>query len=173
MRGSFSTTVIDDFAQAAAQGELDNSSFEFTLTIVSDDLDHLVHDPQHQARMVGTVKAPALSSQPLTATDGIFNLFVPDPDQTNVRQMRYQMKLRSQEGKTFFFQGFKSIHDDPGFDMWADTTTLYITAYEGDNAGSPVIGRGILKIETDDFRTQMSTMKVSNAWLLTNTIASS
>jgi cholesterol oxidase len=113
--------------------------------------------------MLGTVKAPALSPHPLTATEGRFNLFVRDPDQQNVRQMRYQMKLTSREGQTYFFQGFKSIHDDPGFDLWVDTTTLFITAYAGNSAAGPVVGKGILKIETDDFRRQMTTMKVNNA----------
>jgi cholesterol oxidase len=163
MRGSFSTSVKDDYDRAAAQGQQDNSGFEFTLTIVSDDLDSMIHDPEHSARMVGTVRAPALSPHPLTATEGRFNLFIRDPEQDNLRQMRYQMKLTSREGKTYFFQGFKSIHDDPGFDLWVDTTTLYITAYEGDSAAGPVLGKGILKIETDDFRRQMTTMKVNHA----------
>ena len=163
MRGTFSTSVKDDFDQAAAQGQRENSGFEFTLTIIADDLEHLIHDPEHAAGMLGTVKAPALSPHPLTATEGRFNLFVRDPDQQNVRQMRYQMKLTSREGQTYFFQGFKSIHDDPGFDLWVDTTTLFITAYAGNSAAGPVVGKGILKIETDDFRRQMTTMKVNNA----------
>ena len=71
--------------------------------------------------------------------------------------------MTSQEGRTYFFQGFKAIHDDPGYDLWADTTTLYITVYEGETGDSPVLGRGILKIEADDFRRQMTTMQVNNA----------
>jgi cholesterol oxidase len=99
----------------------------------------------------------------MTATGGVFNLFIQDPDQSNVQQMRYQINLTSQEGRTYFFQGFKAIHDDPGFDLWTDTTTLYITVYEGETGESPVLGRGILKIEADDFRRQLTTMQVNNA----------
>jgi hypothetical protein len=54
MRGSFSTTIKDSYDLAATQGERDNSHFEFTLTVMSDDLEHLIHDPEYQAKMVGT-----------------------------------------------------------------------------------------------------------------------
>jgi len=40
--------------------------------------------------------------------------------------MRYQMELRSVEGKTYYFDGFKLIRDESGVDVWSDTTTLYI-----------------------------------------------
>ena len=163
MRGYFSAGALDDYEQAFDQGKQDDSTFEFTLTITSDDLDTLLEDPDHQARMVGTVTAPALSDHALTATEGVFNLLTVDPDQANTRRMKYRMRMTSQEGRVYYFDGFKVIHDDPGFDMWADTTTLYITAYDGDSADSPVLGKGVLKIEPDDFRRQMTTMLVTNA----------
>lgn len=170
MRGSFSTKVLDDFERAEEQGARDSSPFEFTLTIASDDLDRMLSDESHQARMIGSVTAPALSSNPLTATDGIFNLFVKDPDQVNTRRMRYRMKMASEEGRAYYFEGFKAIHDDPGFDMWADTTTLYITVHDGENSESPVLGKGILKIEVNDFRHQMTNMQVTGATGLTQQV---
>jgi len=163
MRGYFSTLVTSDYQEAADRGKEDGSSFEFTLTIISDDLETMLENPQHQAQMVGTVAAPALSPQPLVATQGVFNLFVADPDLTNARQMRYRMRLTSQQGRVYYFEGFKSIHDDPGFDMWTDTTTLFITVYDGEDEGSPVLGKGVLTIAVDDFRRQMTTMRATNA----------
>jgi cholesterol oxidase len=77
--------------------------------------------------------------------------------------MRYRMKLASSEGGTYFFDGFKRIHDDPGLDMWADTTTLFITVYEGDDDKGGVAGKGILHIRPQDFMKQMTTMRVRNA----------
>jgi cholesterol oxidase len=35
----------------------------------------MIKEPQHAATIVGTVNAPALSPQPLTASNGVFNLF--------------------------------------------------------------------------------------------------
>jgi len=42
--------------------------------------------------------------------------------------MKYRMKLTSVEGWTITWRGFKVIHDERGFDMWPDTSTLYITS---------------------------------------------
>jgi cholesterol oxidase len=97
-------------------------------------------------------------------TEGDFNLAVFDPDDpARVRRMKYRMLLTSEEGKKFFFDGFKIIRDDPGFDLWADTTTLYITVYEGESMEGPVVGKGILHVTLDDFQKQATTMKVLHA----------
>ncbi|MDA1127901.1 MAG: GMC oxidoreductase [Chloroflexi bacterium] len=162
MRGYCSTSVDSVYQEAADRGEETGSSFDFTLTIISEDLETMLKDSAHQAKMVGTVKAPELSDQPLMATHGEFNLFVADPDLHNARQMQYRMRLTTQEGRVYFFEGFKSIHEDPGFDMWADTTTLYIKIYDGDSAAAPLIYKGVLKIEIADFRRQMTTMQANN-----------
>lgn len=163
MRGYFSAQVKDDYQAAAQRGEQDNDKFEFTLTVISDDLDRMLTDPAHYARMLGSVTAPSLSANPLTVTEGEFNLFIDDPDQTGTRQMRYRMKLTDDDGKEYFFTGFKVIHQDPGFDVWADTTTLFITVYDGIDDAAPVLGRGILHILPEDFLRQMTTLQVKNA----------
>lgn len=160
MRGHVSLGVTDDFAEGARRGEAEGSDFRFTLTIVSDDLDRMLTNPAHEARMFGSVVAPALSPQPITATDGVFNLFADDPERIDTRQMRYRMKLTTQEGATYRFTGHKVIRDDPGLDQWADTTTLYVTL--DDEAGQRV-GTGILTIRPDDFARQMTTMRATNA----------
>ncbi|MCX7596249.1 MAG: GMC family oxidoreductase, partial [Fischerella sp.] len=147
MRGFFSTQVKDDYQKAAQKGKKDNSPLEFTVTVIADDLEVLLNDPNHPAKIIGTVKAPAISPDPLTVTNGQFNLFVQEQDQPNTRQMRYRMYMSAETGQIYYFEGFKQIHDHPGFDMWSDTTTLYITVYEGDSRNNPVLGKGILKIQ--------------------------
>jgi cholesterol oxidase len=160
MSGWLSTAVTGDYEQAAAQAEADGSRFEFTVTVVSDDLDRLLSDESHSARLIGTVTCAALSEHPLTITQGAFNLFVHDPDLPAARKMRYRMKLTSEEGRVFAFEGFKLVHDDEGlFDPWTDTTTLFVTVTEQDE----VLGRGILRIATRDFMRQMRTMEVTGA----------
>jgi cholesterol oxidase len=163
MRGYFSTTVTDDFERAFRQGEAEASPFEFTLTITSDDLQRMLDSSEHRARLHGSVTAPALSPHPLTVSHGQFNLLTVDAEQVRARRMRYRMRLTSEEGRSYFFDGYKSIHDDPGLDVWADTTTLFITVHEGDDAGSPVVGKGILRIRPADFTRQLTTMRVLNA----------
>ena len=129
MQGYFSTKVMDDYERGAEQGRLDESEFRFVVTVVSDDMDTMLKDPNHEASIVGTVTAPAISDRPLTATGGRFNLFVRDADQDNTRQMRYRMPLTTVDGERYCMVGFKTIHDDPGFDMWEDTTTLFIARF--------------------------------------------
>jgi cholesterol oxidase len=163
MQGFISPEVKDNFAQGAKQGKEDGSSCAFTLTIISDDLDAMLTKPEHCAGTLGTVTAPFLSPEPLTVTGGEFNLFVEDPAHPDTRQMHYRMKMTTTMGRAYFFYGFKVIHNDPGFDAWADNTTLYSTIFDGDNQDSPILGRGILVISPEDFLRQLTTIQVTNA----------
>jgi len=150
----------DDFKTGFEQGKKDDSDFAFVLTIRSDNVEKLLDERDHKAELTGTVQAPALSGDDLSVSDGVFNLFVEDSE-TNTRYMRYRMKLHAEEGKQYYFNGFKHIHDDPKFDVWEDTTTLFITVHDGANEHAPVLGKGILKIKADDFRKQMTTVEVT------------
>lgn len=164
MRGYFSTAVTDDnYQRGLEQGKQDKSPLEFTLTVIADDLDKLLNDPNHPAKIVGTLKAPVLAAEPITVTNSDFNLFVIEEDQQKTRQMRYRLHLTTQSGQHYYLKGFKEIHDDTGFDVWSDTTTLYITVYGGDNENHPILGQGILKIQPVDFIKQMTTLEVLNA----------
>ena len=163
MTGYLSTQVTGDYQAAADRGKTDDSPCSFTLTIVGADLERMLADSNHQARMIGTVTAPALSPDPITVTDGVFNLLVDDPDRVDGRQMRYRMKLTTEEDRCYLFVGFKIVHDDRGRDVWSATTTLYVTVYEGDNDTGPVVAKGILTIRPEDFMKQLTTMTVRGA----------
>jgi len=162
MKGYFSTNEKTDFQKGFDAGKENSSAFMFTLTIQSQDVEEFVKDPTHQCKMAGTVTAPALSSKPLTISNGIFNLFVKDETEAGLKKMKYRMNLHSYEGKQYYFYGYKRIKDDKGFDMWSDTTTLYITVFEGKDENAPVLGKGILKIASADFAVQMTTMTALN-----------
>jgi len=163
MRGYASTAVLKDFQEAFDQGRADNSPIEFTLTIVSEDVERMVSDPNHAAKMTGTVTAPMLSSKPLEAIDGKFNLFVTDPEHVDTRLMKYRMVLSSEEGKDYYFEGTKIVHDGPAFDIWHDTTTLFTTVREGAGPEGRIVCKGILKILPADFLRQLRTMEAVNA----------
>ncbi len=151
-----------DYNAGAAAGQQAGNKFEFTLTIRGDDLEAMLKEPGHEARMTGTAVAPALSAKPLMAVDGVFNLFVVDPGEVGTRKMKYRMKLVSEEGKEWEFEGFKVIQDHPALDVWHDTSTLYITLREP-GGGDAALGLGVLHIEPADFARQMTTMQVTNA----------
>jgi cholesterol oxidase len=163
MRGYFSTREKEDCEKAAAMGRQDSSPLEFTVTIVAADLDQFINSRFHEARMTGTVKAPELSTLPLSLTDGKFNLFVEDLSQVNTKRMAYSMPLSAADGKHYYLTGYKTIRDDPGFDIWSDTTTLRFQVFEGQNASGLLLGAGVLKISVADFAHQLTTFKSVNA----------
>jgi cholesterol oxidase len=176
MKGYFSSAVklatpplqLDpSYQQGFDQGQSGNSPFQFTLTIVSEDVQNMISSPAHEARMVGTVTAPMLSPRPLTITQGIFNLFTVDANNVDTHNMRYRMKMVTEEGRTFYFDGFKATHPDSVLQSWPATSTLYITIYDGESAASPILGKGILHIAPEDFARQLTTMKIINAGSLT------
>lgn len=88
------------------------------MTVIADDLELLLNDPQHPAKIIGTVTAPVISPDPLTVTKGDFNLFIEAEDQPQTRKMCYSMYMTAEKGQIYYFEGFKKIHDDPGFDVW-------------------------------------------------------
>merc|ERR1719506_615564 len=53
----------------------DNKNFRFILTVVLNDLDKAIADPNYEGVMTGTVRAPDLSPEPLQVTRGIFTCF--------------------------------------------------------------------------------------------------
>jgi len=171
MKGYFSRdftqpqgTDLKVYEAAAKSGEAHNSPIEFTLTITAGDLDRLINQPGHAATLVGTVDAPALSPHPLTASNGVFNLFEQYEQQVGVRHMNYDMKLTAEDGRDYYFSAFKSVPEDHGLlNIWPDTSTLYVTLYQGTDKTGPVIGSGVMHIEPADFAKQMTTMKVLNA----------
>ena len=163
MAGYFSSKEKEDFQRGYEEGKVDGASFAFILTIESEDVARLIEDPQHVARMVGTVQAPSLSGEPLTVSDGVFNLFVVDPSNPANRRMDYAMKLTAESGQTYYFTGFKLVHHGEGLHVWKETTTLYITLYQGDDDAGPVHARGILTISPTDFARQLTTMRATNA----------
>ncbi|WP_367254955.1 alpha/beta fold hydrolase [Pseudomonas sp. stari2] len=171
MKGYFSraftaaqSTDLKVYEAAAKRGEADNSPIDFTLTITANDLNRMIKEPEHAATIVGTVIAPALSPQPLTASNGVFNLFEQFEQQVDTRHMKYDMKLTVEDGNDYFFSAFKTVPEDNGvLNIWHDTSTLYVTLYRGPDKSGEVIGSGVMHIKPTDFAKQMTTMKVLNA----------
>ncbi len=165
MEGYFSTKVTgkEDYQQGFDDGKADGSSFRFVVTIISHNLHELLTDPQHRAALVGTVVAPKLSAEPILIQDGEFRLWSERPDGLGQWHLGYAMQLLTEDERTYFMDGFKTIVHDPGFKITSEITTLYITLYDGDSNQAPVMGKGILHISGEDIKHQMSTVKITHA----------
>jgi cholesterol oxidase len=155
----FTETMRGDWTDQTGK----TTALDFTLTIVSENLDRMLADLRHPAGLVGTVNAPALSTRPLTTSGGEFQLFIENLDQVETRNMVYRMTLTSEEGRSFFFEGKKTIRQNSILDIWHDTSTLFVTLRDGPNATGPALGQGVLHILPRDFATQLTTMKATNA----------
>jgi cholesterol oxidase len=155
--------IVDECRQGAHQGRKVRSGFEFTVTIGTEDLDSALTNPGHRFAMMGTTQVSALSPKPLTLAGGEFELLSKDPDEVGARRMRYRAKMNSDTGRQFFMSGFKVIRPGRLSRLWSDTTTLYITVYDGPDSSSPVLGRGVLKISLDDFVRQLATIEIAGA----------
>jgi cholesterol oxidase len=162
MKGFVSTSVTAEgaYEEGYRRGKESGSAFEFVLTIAARDAARMVADPEHRATMAGTVRAPALSPDPMAVSAGEFQLFPEDPERPGARRMVYRMKLSARDGATLFFEGRKTVRNEPGLDLWPDTTTLYVTLRRG-AAGGPAVARGILRIEPADFARQLRTLRAS------------
>jgi len=79
--------------------------------------------------------------------------------------MLYRLFFSDQAGRPFTLSGHKEIQDDPGLDVWTDTTTLYTRIYHGhvtaeEEATATLYGAGILIIYELDFLKQLGTFRV-------------
>jgi cholesterol oxidase len=150
-----------DPARGAQGGR--RAPFMFHLTMKIDDVDHFVTSPEHEARAEGWIEhEPFGGRRPVERAT--FNLFTHDGDPARKR-MLYRLFFSDAGGRPYTLSGFKDVHDDPGPDVWRDTTTLFTRIYEGhvsaaDEAQAAVHGAGVLIIFELDFIRQLGTFRV-------------
>ncbi|WP_055711602.1 GMC oxidoreductase [Streptomyces torulosus] len=155
---------VDDPEQGHALGRSLGQRLSFRLTITAADVDRFVAEPTHAADTVGHVDCDVLGGR-LEVERGWFNLFIQDGDPSR-RRMRYRLHLRTQEGTPLTLTGHKDVHDDPGADVWPDTSTLYVRLLAGhthpdDDTTAPAIGAGIVIIRLGDFVQQLTTFRTT------------
>ena len=159
MKGDIEAAAIE----ADAVSEQDSKApLTVRLTIQVDDVAAFVADPEHQARADGYVECSLFGGR-REVRDGEFNLFVDTSSDGTDKRMRYRLPFRNQSGQLHTLIGHKEIHDDPGFDLWSDTTTLYTTITSGTSATTDadgeVVASGIISIHMLDFLEQLTTFR--------------
>jgi predicted acylesterase/phospholipase RssA len=124
------------------------------------DLDGFVNDSGHTGELVGHVTFPPLGES-LPVRSGVFNLLSPS-DQPDTKWMIYELGF-AVTGKDYYLAGRKEIRDDPGFDLWQDTTTLHVRLHEGTDASGLVIGAGVLHLKPAGLLKLVSSLSATNA----------
>ena len=146
----------------AGRGE----NFRFHLTIDSGDMGKFTSSPDHLGDAKGWIDAPGLGGR-LPIDKGEFRLFRQNPD-SGVVEMLYDLTFRDKSGQAYLLHGVKYVHDDPGFDLWKDTSTLHTTLYRGETPDAPVAAEGTLKLTPGDFLKQLTTFRGRGGNLLEN-----
>ena len=172
MRG-FITFGEDDYDKGFRQGKKSKTKCMFHVTPRMEDIERFVAEPAHEGSITGHVQCDALGGE-LPVIQGWFNLFVDDDEDGEERKlMKYRLWLEDGEGHPITLNGFKEAKDDPGFDIWSDTTTLFThilaghvppgPANEVGDAGEEIVATGILHVLPADFAVQMTTFRVDPA----------
>ena len=138
--------MSEDFDRGFRSGRESRTALMFHLTITADDIDTFIADREHEAVAEGWVECEALGGR-LPVERGIFNLFVDQEGDRSRKRMLYRLHFRDGEGHPLTLTGHKVVEDDPGFDLWRDTTTLFTQILRGhveEGAGGEpeVVGRG-------------------------------
>ncbi|MEH1938112.1 MAG: patatin-like phospholipase family protein [Nostoc sp.] len=163
MAGGF---VLDetDPIKGAAQGKADNSLLSIQLTINIHDLKRFLSDANFTASVTGCISFPAFGEN-IPIKSSVFNLFA----STNNSQYKYIVYELAFEhsSQDYYLVGNKELHDDLGFDMWKDITTVYVCLYQGTDRQSPIIGSGILTLDVGEIGKLVSGLQITNVKSLT------
>ncbi|WP_116996664.1 hypothetical protein [Desertimonas flava] len=156
----------EDYERGHERGVAAKTSLLFHLTIETPPIDEFVADATHEAAATGWIRCEALGGK-RPVEQGRFHLFVAT-ERRGERRMRYRLHFRDGVGSPLTLVGHKVIADDPGFDLWPDTTTLFTRLLsghveaDGDEA-APIIASGILRITPRSFARQLTTFRARGA----------
>ncbi len=178
MKG-FMTLGETDYQTGYDQGRKSGESVMFHLSMNINGVNRFVTRPEHDTDdIVGYVDAPAFGGK-CKVKKGWFNLII-DQEDTSEKRMFYRLFFYNQKnGEELTLTGFKIIKDDPGFDLWADTTTLYTYILKGfvfaeeeealrndpESLNEKIVAAGIIHIYLTDFMRQLTTFRVQGKTL--------
>jgi len=162
MRG-YAAMGEGDPERGARAGRSAKTLLEVRLTIDVDGVNRFVVDPEHEAGIEGVVDFPPLGGE-MAIDRGRFNLLVDEGDPAKKR-MLYRILFRDRAGSPFTLLGEKRIEDDPGLDLWSDTTTLYTRVFrgaveEGEPEEGTAVAAGVVRISLPGFLKQLTTFRV-------------
>ncbi len=151
-----------DPGKGAAKGKRDATTIRFDVRITIPDLSRFLEEPEHEARLSGTVTCKPLGG-PFPIQNGCFRLFSIHAS-TGKMEMIYAFSFRASDGQAYYLYGQKEIcHDRGKFDVLKDTTWLFTTVYRGESAEAPIYGAGILTFKIQDLLSMAASMKVIHA----------
>ncbi len=145
---------------AEKKGKAEGINLSMHATINIRDCKNFIADPNHKGAITGDIDFTPFGEN-IPAKNGVFNLFSP-ADDPKLKLMVYELAFEH-DGEDYYLAGKKEVKDDPGFDLWSDTTTLFTKLHKGIDATGPVVGAGILRLGVKQLAKLVTTLTVTNA----------
>ena len=158
MTGGFSLDETDPHA-GERKGDAAGTKLSLHCDIDIHDAYRFIEDPQHFAPMIARIDFAPLGMN-IPSTNAIFNLFRPGED-PKTKYLIYEAGFEN-NGESYYLAAKKRVHDDPGFDMWADITTAFTLLHKGTDANGPVVGAGIIYIKREQLKRLIPTIRATN-----------
>jgi hypothetical protein len=164
---SFRETMAGGFALGQSdpntgrqKGAAAGTSLALHATVMIRNLDDFLAKPDHPGSLAGSIDFAPFGGT-LEGSTGVFNLFNPS-GQPGLKYMVYELGFQH-DGKRYYLAGRKEVRDDPAFDAWKQTTTLYTVLHDGPNATGPIIGAGVLSLGVTDLIRMLGTVRTPGA----------
>ncbi|HIK03885.1 MAG TPA: patatin-like phospholipase family protein [Trichormus sp. M33_DOE_039] len=159
MAGGFVLNETDPI-KVATQGKTHNSQLSLQLTINIRDLKRFLSDTNFTASIFGNISFADFGEH-IPLKRGVFNLFAHDHN-PEYKYITYELAFEH-GNQDYYLVGKKELHDDPGFDLWKDMTSIYVYLHQGTDSNSPIIGAGTLTLDVGDVAKCISGWRITNA----------
>lgn len=160
MEGWFALGETDP-KQGADAGKEQGSSMSLHASIYIRDLKGFMENRDHSGTINGHLVFEEFDTY-LPAKTGVFNLFIEDDKDMEVKWMIYEMSF-NYDAQEYYLVGKKEVKNDPGFDLWKDTTTLNVRLFEGSDNTGDIIGTGILTLKVKELVKLIKSMHAIDA----------
>lgn len=158
MTGGFSLGETDP-RTGEKKGDAAGTKLSIHCDIDVKDIYGFIEDAQHFAPITARIDFAPMGIN-IPTTNAIWNLFSPSDD-PKTKHFIYEMAFEH-EGDSYYLAGKKFVHDGPGFDMWADITTLFTRLHKGKDAKGPVVGAGVIYIKREQLIGLIPTIHATN-----------
>jgi hypothetical protein len=158
MTGGFSLGETDPRA-GEQKGDAAGTKLSLHCDINVQDIYRFMEDPQHFTPITARIDFPPMGMN-IPATTALWNLFRPG-DEPKTKYFVYEAGFEH-NGESYYLAGKKFVHDDPGFDMWADITTLFTRLHKSKDASGPVVGAGVIYIKREQLMALIPTIRATN-----------
>lgn len=153
------------FEDGCKDGEAARQTLALHITVTIDDLSSFLQQPGHAGTLAGRVDCPLLGGV-CPVQSGTFCLFHDTAD-LDRKIMYYQMYCTTPSGEPFTLVGKKQVQHTTPFDLWRDTTTLFVNVYRGhidpQKPAQDLWMTGILNLGVGDFMQVLRRLRATDA----------